>query len=305
MVALDARRHGSSRHNMEQQLSPDERDELRAQFPAIHAAMTEHTARHLCAIYGVLDDDSGRLVGSSTLLSLRDETFLLTAEHVVQAKRKSDYSGLAHTTRQGAPPRVITTPISCAARPRDLALVPLDVTELDSTPLSIENLATSSTLADRDVLFFHGYPQMLSHTFNSVYSKTFPYTTTPGTSELPWFDPRLHFAIDYAANGIFDGQEKPTDMVNPHGLSGATVWSTGYCTAGDQWYPSVARIVGVVHTWDQQSQSLVGTRIEAVREFILQTLRSRHAYSSWERRGRPAGDDWSDWFSAIREVPSL
>jgi len=94
-------------------------------------------------------------------------------------------------------------------------------------------------------------------------------------------------------------------MIDPHGLSGSAVWATGRCTTGNSWEPSLARIVGVVHNWDERSQSLVGTRIEAVRAFVLHVLRSRHAYSKWELRGRPSGDDWSDWFAAVQAIPGL
>ncbi|MGE3675825.1 MAG: hypothetical protein AB7K71_39515, partial [Polyangiaceae bacterium] len=108
-----------------------------------------------------------------------------------------------------------------------------------------------------------------------------------------------------AASGLIDERGNAADMVDPHGLSGSAVWATGRCTTGDSWEPSLARIVGIIHNWDERSQSLVGTRIEVVRDFIVRALRSRHAFSEWEQRGRPTGDDWSDWFSAVQAIPSL
>ena len=287
---------------MAERLTPEEIDAL---IRAIIPAMKERTARYLCAIYGAFDKDIGELVGSSTLVSLLGETFLLTAEHVVTAKLQPKYMGIAHTTRDGASPRMITTPIYCVKHPSDLALIPVDATELDPVPLGVEGLATTSELVDRDVLFIQGFPGARSRSLAAVYSNTLPYVTGPGKSSYAWFDPKLHFAIDYAARGLIDERGNDADMVDPHGLSGSAVWATGRCAAGDSWEPSLARIVGVIHSWDERSQSLVGTRIEAVRDFVLRALRSRHAFSAWERRGRPAGDDWSDWFSAVQAIPRL
>lgn len=296
-------RDGARRLKMANQLTPEE---IEALIPTVNAGMTQWTARHLCAIYGVFDKDFGELVGSSTLVLLRGETFLLTAEHVVREKSNPDYLGIAHTTRNGAPPRMVTTPnYYYMDRPLDLALVPVDATELERVPLEVESLAATSELVDRDILFIQGFPGARSRSLAAVYSNTLPYVTGPGSSSYTWFDPTLHFAIDYAATGIIDENGNAADFVDPHGLSGSAVWATGRCMTGDSWDPSLSRIVGVIHSWDVQSQSLVGTRIEAVRAFVLHVLRSRHAYSEWERRGRPFGDDWSDWFSAVRAIPEL
>lgn len=295
--------------DMTERLTPPE---INANLPAIIAAMKLRTEPHLCAIYGVFDENFGELVGSSTLLSLRGETFLLTADHVARAKLLPDssgrglrYVGIAHTARNGEPPCLISAPIYGMSDPYDLALIPVDVTTLDRVPLDAGLLATNSNLANRDILFIQGLPGARSHSLFGVHSDTLPYATGPGTSTFAWFDPKIHFAIDYSKNGLLDEKGEAIDMVNPHGLSGSAVWATGRCTTGDAWDSSLARVVGVIHNWDEQSQSLVGTRIEAVREFVLHVVRSRHAYSEWEQRGRPVGDDWTDWLSAVQAIPGL
>jgi len=158
--------------------------EIEALIPAIIAAMKQRTARHLCAVYGAFAKDFGELVGSSTLVSLRGETFLLTAEHVVCAKLNPDYMGIAHTTRNGASPRMITTPIYCVTHPSDLALVPVDATELEPVPLGVECLATTSDLVDRDILFIQGFPGARSRSLAAVYSDTLPYVTGSGSSSF-------------------------------------------------------------------------------------------------------------------------
>lgn len=294
---------------MAERLSPDE---IKARIPAITRAMKGHTFRHICAVYGVFDEQFGELIGSGTVINLWGEAFVLTAHHVAQEKLSPEldgtgrkYQGIAHSLRSGVPPRMISTPCYGMPRPYDLCLIQIDDSDMDQEAVKLEQLAATSSLADRDMLFIQGFPGARSRALFGVNSETLPFLTGPGIATCDWFDPRIHFAIDYPATGLVDELGNSSDLVVPGGLSGAPVWATGRSNTGDNWDPSVARIIGVIHSWEQRDQILIGTRIEAVKGFLLQVLRSRYAYENWERRGRPSLDDWTDWFSSMEAIPNL
>jgi hypothetical protein len=88
-----------------------------------------------------------------------------------------------------------------------------------------------------------------------------------------------------------------------HGLSGCAVWRL----AGDlaSWTPNSSRLVGIVQRWDEKrAQSLVVTRVEVLRDFLLEVLRRKFAHSNWEARGRrPAAEE--DWSLAEEYIPGL
>jgi len=67
----------------------------------------------------------------------------------------------------------------------------------------------------------------------------------------------------------------------------------------------LSRIVGVIHRWDIKSESLIATRIEVVRDFLLDTIRHEAAYFKWLARGAPQQDDWRDWFEVVRAIHRL
>lgn len=265
-------------------------------FESLMQVMKAQTLLTLCPIYGIFDDLSGKLNGTGTLISHNGEVFVLTAAHVVHPN--PEFAGFAYSAPGN--PKLIATR-SLTGRPLDLALFPVDsslAADPGRQPVDVGSLPTTSFISDGEVLFVHGFPGERSYALADIYSKSLPYLSVPGVSQCGWFDPRIHFAVDYASEGLIDENGKAISMVHPGGMSGSAVWAV----APDA---SNSRIVGVVHAWDQASQSLIATRIEAVRDFILLVLRSRHAYSRWEMRGRPEADDWPDWFAALSALPSL
>jgi hypothetical protein len=122
---------------------------------------------------------------------------------------------------------------------------------------------------------------------------------------VPWFDPRMHFSIDYAALDLVKANGAPEDWAHPEGLSGSAVWAINGSVEVEGWTPEQSKIVGVVTDWNQDDQILVALRIEIVTEFLLATLRQRSAHATWDRRGKPPVDDWADWFAAFMEFPVL
>jgi hypothetical protein len=272
--------------------------------------MSRFTEPFITAIYDVIDEKSGQLMGSGTFIDLRGSPYILTAGHV--AYEALTHRGLAHSTKNGSPPGFISNPLKLAGPPYDIGIVRLDQESLVGTQracVSSNFLAETSAGVESDLLFVHGFPGKRSRPIallQSVFATTLPYGTATGSSQYPWFDPALHIALDYSPAGMLDGKMDQPDFVEPFGLSGTALWKTNRAgTTSDEWTPHLARIVGVLFAWDQKTNSLIAVRIEVIREFLLQFLREEYAYFRWVNRGRPANDDWSDWHAAVRNVPSL
>jgi hypothetical protein len=59
----------------------------------------------------------------------------------------------------------------------------------------------------------------------------------------------------------------------PPGLSGLTVWNTGFVAAkmaGVPWTPELAKVTGVIWGWPSGHAGLVATRSEFLRSFLLE-----------------------------------
>jgi hypothetical protein len=86
-------------------------------------------------------------------------------------------------------------------------------------------------------------------------------------------------------------------LPEPPGFSGSLVWDTGYVRKrGQDWSPADATVTGLVFGWplSDQSDSLIATRIEVVRAFLIQALRHEAAYFRWLGRGKPYHDELTD-----------
>jgi hypothetical protein len=60
----------------------------------------------------------------------------------------------------------------------------------------------------------------------------------------------------------------------PPGLSGSTVWNTGFVAAriaGVPWTSALAKVTGVIWGWSSAHACLIATRAEFVRSFLLGT----------------------------------
>ena len=162
--------------------------------------------------------------------------------------------------------------------PSDLAAVEVDPSEIAYTPFDISCLADSSRDLEDDILFIHGFAQKNSR-FSAIggggiYSDSLPYATFLGESTLPEFKPGVHFAIQYKQpEKQKDEKGKDVDLPPPPGLSGTAVWKANRKDAEGEWKPTSARVVGIVHKWDQPSGSLVATRVEALK-FMLHLMKT-------------------------------
>lgn len=135
-------------------LSEEEKQEI---FLQVCDNMREYTAPGLAAVYGIVSEVKGRLVGSGMFLRFHGATYLLTAAHV--AARMLDHETLAHTSSYGSKPEVIRNPLVCQELPLDVALVRIEndvVVSHGIQPWPATVLADSADNAERDILFVHG-----------------------------------------------------------------------------------------------------------------------------------------------------
>lgn len=273
-------------------------------------AMKKFTAPTITALYDVIDSKTGTLAGSGTFITLRDRPYILTAGHVVF--EALSHKGLAHSTKYGGLPRFIDDPMKLCGPPFDLGIVRLGATafaDSQHTAASSHYLAHDSAGVDSDLLFIHGYPGKKSYPsvlLNGVFAESYPYGAGTSVSQYSWFDPDIHIALEFSPKGMIDEHGNEAGFIDPHGLSGSALWKTNRGgKSAAEWSPEQARIVGVVFAWDQKANSLIATRIEVVRRFLLDFLRDEFAYLRWEERGCPTNDDWSDWFASVDALEAL
>jgi hypothetical protein len=301
----------TNQHKGERRMNAHQPDREKARLMmATFDAMRDFTKPFVTAIYDVIDENSGELTGSGTFIELRGSPYILTAGHV--AYEALTHRGLAHSTKDGSPPGFISNPVKLAGHPYDIGVVRLDQVALVGTPhncVSSSYLAENSSGVESDLLLVHGFPGKRSKPialFQSVFSTTLPYGAATASSQYPWFDPALHIALDYSPAGMIDGNLSQPDFVEPFGLSGSALWKTNRAgTTSAEWTPDTARIVGVLFAWDQKAHSLIGLRVEVIRDFLLRFLREEYAYFRWVSRGGPAHDDWSDWFAAVDAIENF
>jgi hypothetical protein len=271
--------------------------------------MKSHTFPSLAAIYGLKDECTGEFIGSGTFVAVRGQTYLLTSGHVTF--EKDHYTGLVHMRSDTLPPAPITYPFHSDQKYLDISVVQIDSEMLKGThiiPVDITKLALHSDYLENDVLFAHGCPGAKNKAVKfseTNISDTQPFCSFIGSSVYPWFDTRRHCAIVYPQADQLDEYFSQEASDDPHGLCGSAVWKTNINNSTAHWNPMNAEIVGVIHHWDENTQCLIATRVEIVRKFLLDALRSEFAYYHWLQRGSPLHDDLSDWYSACKEIPHL
>ena len=174
----------------------------------------------------------------------------------------------------GERPILITRPFVLHKDPfLDVAVLPVEETHIADTPIVPFD---ASTLAENsadleDYIFIHSYPgtrSRFSALGQGIYFSTQPYGTVSGTSVWKGFDAKIHFALEYPGEGQEHSDGRAATLPDPHGLSGTAVWRTGRAKAGPNWTTNDAKIVGIVHRWDQDSSTLVAPRIEPTLGFL-------------------------------------
>jgi hypothetical protein len=270
-------------------------------------AMAAHAHRFSVAIHRVISDDFGEPCGTGTYLNIRNNTYLLTNEHVAAFVQ---LGGLSHQPREGDFAHRIVHPFLAMGPPVDAAVSRIDdeswaLATKDAVKAS--RIARTHSTAVHELLFVHGYPgerSRWSAFAGGPISRAVPYLTqeAPLPSEL---DPRVFFALHYSPEHASAVDGKGSHLPLPPGFSGSLVWNTRFVELNGQgWSPEEAVPTGLVCMWGQGDMTnlILAVRIEIVRAMLLRALRQEHAYFHWLDRGCPAGDPMTDWAAAERDV---
>jgi hypothetical protein len=200
------------------------------------------------------------------------------------------------------------------SKPKDMAATRIAPVVLDGTrvvPLKASRFAANTDNQNYDLYFVHGWPGKEKSHFTAFFERGVVSTSQPYggwlTTETTWpmFDPAVHIAITYPMTDVIDERGVAVTPPYPAGMSGSLLWKTNWVGTGAGWTPELATVVGLVHRFDEDKQCLIATRIEYVKGFLRLMLQEEFAYFRWIDRGRPAGDDWADWFAAEKEVSGL
>lgn len=256
-------------------------DEWNTAMPKVVADMTAYLRPYRASIYEHHaategDEEYGTGWGSGSYLRLGDKVFILTNEHVSCVR--PDNRVLAHQFDGQEDIRRIVGDHVEYPYPLDLALLPVNQTAwADPSNLSqaigIEQIALAHDPVEGEILTFTGFAgQRVSFRFGTLLTQGTCYTARE--AELPesdQFSPRFHFGIEYRPDLATDviGRD---GLPDPHGLSGSTVWNTGFVAArmaGVPWSPDMAKVTGVVWGWPSGNALLVATRAEYLRSFLL------------------------------------
>jgi hypothetical protein len=274
--------------------------------------MREHAFPYIAAISREVSPTEGEHVGSGLYLALRKAVYLLTNEHVA---RSIKVHPLGHQLAANEYAVRVSNAVQVARSPYDLAVTRIDPQTWSDAKnqrlaLPIERVALKHEPVDEEFLFTMGYSDERSYfspTLETLFSRGTPYLTQASKAPPAWLSD-MCFAMPYAPDLARSMDPKGRGLPNPHGLSGAPVWDTNFrrCNLEPRpWKAEYAQVTGVVFSWDPSTAHVIAIRVEYVREFLLFALRVEAAYFRWIDRGRPYGDDLTDWVWAEGAICNL
>lgn len=251
------------------------REEWDAAVSRVVADMTDYLRPYRAAIYED-KQDHGVGWGSGSYLRLRDRIVILTNEHVAVAREQGRILGHQFDGQEDI--RAIVGNHVAHPFPLDLALLPVDMSAWaedtnKSKGIEIDQILVGHDPVPTELLTFTGFAgENVSFHFDTLFAKGTCYTAreiaVPADER---FSSRFHFALDYrpeAASSVSGKDGLPL----PPGLSGSTVWNTGFVAAkilGIQWTQELARVTGVIWGWPSEHACLIATRAEFLRSFLL------------------------------------
>ena len=239
-------------------------------------AMTTHLSQYRTPVFKHVDD-IGLGHGSGSYIRLGNRVFILTNEHVASVRREDQQ--LTHQLNGQEDIRPIRGNHVAHAWPVDLALLPIDPEAWSSASnasaaISLEQIAHTHSPVAHEILALTGIAGAnAGFVFDTLLWRPNCYLareTDPPAHDA--FDGQFHFAIDYNPDLATDVIER-IGLPLPKGLSGSTVWSTGFVEAkmqGIQWHPDLAKVTGVVWGWPSSAGCLIATRSEHLRSFLAE-----------------------------------
>jgi len=242
--------------------------------------LKEYTGKRIARIAGCVGDDAGEVIGSGTLIEVKGQPYLLTAEHVWTQQYETDakgdrlYNGLSYCGYAEGPFYRITNRMLSYPHPRDIAVAQVfqeDAVRGAQEPTKWHDMPKFTPKLEGEILFVHGYPGKYSQYFRlcgGIVSRDFPWIATEEPCNCGWFDRATHVAIGYPVRGT-DARGPEVDLPDPKGLSGSGLWRTNIVAKGSSWKPEDVQLVGVIIEWDPESKTLIATKIEHVRTLVL------------------------------------
>lgn len=220
-------------------------------------------------------DRTGKHLGTGSYHDLFGFKVLLTCKHVLRyrANNRLAHKFLGHdwyVLLDGACGEV-SWPIDAAVA----SITGWDAVRHRSEALPLARMDMVHKPAAHELLFIHGYA---SENAQFVYDEL----RTDGTAYLSRkaplpangnLDPRSHFAIEYRRDAAIQAFGE-RGLPDPHSMSGSLVWNTRFVECaleGKDWTPEEAVVTGLLWAWPDE-RSIVATRIEYVRSFLLSAL---------------------------------
>jgi hypothetical protein len=259
----------------------------------------------------------GSAIGTGNYFEFGDKAYILTNSHVID-EAKGDM--IAHESILGQFTS-LRKYIHRHPRPKDIALVEVDT---ESNRLSIDNFDERFAPVEGEAVFWMGRPGSKAGRYEPIteltkvqtYFGELKYQTKAhfitllspenGTESQNWFDKGKDVQINYPNKAEHAVNVESLELPNPHGMSGSLLWDTKLVDClrrGVEWKPENAKVCGLI--WGSYEDTIIATKIEYVREVILNFLRSDLAYFHWLNRGAPDGDSLTDWYWAVDQLPEI
>jgi len=273
----------------------------------VHAHMQLTTYPFITPISRQAIAGIGELHGTGTFVELRGRPYILTNEHVV---RLGVGFQLSHFVGGGRFVSNINFPFCAAPSPIDAAIARVNPEVLvggDRQVLPASSLDTTFSPVDGEIMFVQGYPVNLE-AFDADTLRAHATPLTIDLIDLPIrheIDPAKHIAVRYPIVGYQPGGQAAF-LPDPVGLSGSALWDTKYVAAGaNEWVPGNAKVAGLIFGYISNPSCLLATKIEVVREFLLDALRHEAAYYRYLETFDHPGGALSDWLWAEQEIAAI
>ena len=214
----------------------------------------------------------GELIGSGAYVEVRDQTFVLTNEHV--ATKFDGPERPAHQFFKQKQPRLITGRFEQNPPPVDAALMPVNnaawQTRGQAKSFVIDQICNRHAPFTGEMLVILGFSQERSKQFFSTLS-------TPGLcyiccemKPIDNYDTQFVFDVDFRPD-FCENMSSSHPLPKAHGLSGSVVWNTGFIqsrTNGVKWTPDLAMVTGQVCRWVEDQGRVVATRSEHIKPWL-------------------------------------
>ena len=255
-------------------------EEWNAAMPGVGKAMTGYLRPYRVAIIENKQDDDGQKYGdgwgSGSFLRLDDRVYILTNQHVACAREEGRVLGYQFDGQEDI--RRVVGNHAEFPHPLDVAVLPVDMkawadASNRSKAIDVQQIAFGHDPVPAELLTFTGFAgQHTSFHFDTLFTEGT--CSTAREVQLPQdarFSSRFHFGIDYRPN-LASTVIGDKGLPLPPGLSGSTVWNTGFVAAkmaGVAWTPDMAKVTGIVWGWPSEHACLIAIRAEFVRSFLL------------------------------------